>query len=340
MRVIVKQLSCSANSQINQYASTKDGNPTMKDEPADIPAPVMVKVPRSHKRQHMTPAEATAAGLFPRSILRRAFRLKPSVKQEPAGTVWQGHGHYHVFDKILCTPLRPYCKPSPAQLAALAAGRNMTRRAVCCSCSRTFSLDELANGKCPDCNKEEQAQLRRIAIHEARLVALQWLDRDPVFLDTETTGLDGNDQICEIAILSVAGEVLFTSLILPCCQMNPDAAAVHGITDQDLAQAPAWPGVYQRVKGILDRRLVIAHNADFDARLLAQTCHAYGLEAPQSDWGCTMKVLAPVNGWHRLHLAEAVAITRAVPSEEPAHRAVRDADTVRRVVLALVGPAC
>lgn len=165
--------------------------------------------------------------------------------------------------------------------------------------------------------------------------AADWIAMAPVYLDTETTGLGSSDQICEIGILDNEGRILFSSLIRPSCPMNPAAAAVHGISARELKMAPSWDEVHCQIDTILQGRLVVAHNAPFDERLLTQTCQAYGLAPPQSEWQCTMALLTQSNQGSRPSLAKAVSLAGATPGDGPAHRAVRDADTVRRIVQAL-----
>lgn len=290
------------------------------------------------QREYMTPTEAREAGLFPRSILRREFRLKPVKGQRAAATVWQGQGFYYVFAKVDCVAMRPYCAPSPAQAAALAAGRALTGTVLCKACGNRVDADYTERGRCYDCIRNEQWEREREIENVARTVAAAWLSANPLFLDTETTGLDDTDQVCEIAILDVDGAVLFSSLVRPSCSMNPGAAGVHGITQEELAHAPAWPEVHGTVAAILAGRLVIAHNADFDSRLLSQTCRAYGLDTPPAEWDCTQALLTPLNGGRWPRLSKAVDLAGADVGAGAAHRAVRDADTVRRIVLALGKP--
>lgn len=283
----------------------------------------------------MTPAEAREAGLFPRSILRRECRLKPAKGQRAAATVWQGQGFYYVFAKVDCVAMRPYCAPSPAQAAALAAGRALTGTVLCKTCGNRVDADYTERGRCYDCIRNEQWEREREIENEARAVAAAWLAANPLFLDTETTGLDATDQVCEIAILDVDGAVLFSSLVSPSCSMNPAAASVHAISHDELVNAPTWPHVHDAVAAILSGRLVIAHNADFDMRLLSQTCRAYGLDIPPAEWDCTQALLTPLNGGRWPRLSKAVDLAGADVGAGAAHRAVRDADTVRRIVLAL-----
>jgi DNA polymerase III epsilon subunit-like protein len=100
-----------------------------------------------------------------------------------------------------------------------------------------------------------------------------------VFLDTETTGLDDDAQLVEIAVVDQGGAVLFESYCRPTVPVEPEAQAVHGIGPKQLAGAPAWPEIADQVRGALEGRTVVIFNADFDTRILQQTAtaHADGL---------------------------------------------------------------
>ena len=287
------------------------------------------------KRDYMTPKEASDAGLFPRSILRRDFRLKPAKNQRTVATVWQGKGFYDVYAKADCVPMRPYRAPSPNQAVALAAGRSLVGTLLCKTCGNRVDTICTERGRCYNCIGNDEKMQVRDNEFDAYMGAGAWLMANPLFLDTEATGLNDTDQICEIAILDVGGSVLFSSLVQPSCAMNPAAASLHGITPEELADAPTWPHVHDAVAAILTGRLVIAHNADFDSRLLSQTCRAYGLDIPIADWDCTQELLTPLNAGHWPCLSKAASIAGADVSAGAAHRAFRDADTVRRIVLAL-----
>src|SRR5262245_40268510 len=102
-------------------------------------------------------------------------------------------------------------------------------------------------------------------------------DPHVVFLDTETTGLDGNSEVIEIAIVDRAGVALVDSLVKPAGPIPDAAAAIHGITDDLLVDAPSWPELFPRVASICSGRRVIVYNAEYDLRLIGQTCRAFGI---------------------------------------------------------------
>jgi DNA polymerase III epsilon subunit-like protein len=163
-----------------------------------------------------------------------------------------------------------------------------------------------------------------------------------VFLDTETTGLDDDAQVVEIAIVDDSGAVLFESFVRPTVPVNPDAQAIHGIGPEKLASAPAWPEIARQVRAVLEGKTVVIFNAGFDTRILQQTAEAHaagrGVEAYDSavKWilelrtECAMyraaDVYGPTNQYGTISLANAAAAA-GVEFQGRAHSATGDAAT-------------
>ena len=95
--------------------------------------------------------------------------------------------------------------------------------------------------------------------------------QDPIFLDTETTGLYRNSEVVEVGVVDRNGEELFESLVRPTTEIPAAATAVHGITNQMVARAPGWGSVWPRLSKILEGRVICIYNAPFDTRLLRQS---------------------------------------------------------------------
>lgn len=135
---------------------------------------------------------------------------------------------------------------------------------------------------------------RQIAIRNAR----ELLQRQPVFLDTETTGTEPMDEIVEIAILDTDGQVLFESLVKPNRPVSPGAARVHGITEVNLYNAPKWETVWPQAQEVLRDRWLAVYNAAFDLRLMRQTCGLHGIpwELPTAGQMCIMELFAQYYG--------------------------------------------
>ena len=156
---------------------------------------------------------------------------------------------------------------------------------------------------------------------------------DLVFLDTETTGLGDDAQVIEIAIVDVSGTAIFESYCRPTVPVEPGAQAVHGIGQDKLASAPAWPEIAGQVRAALEGKTVVIFNSDFDMRILSQTAAAHG---DQALWlggleaKCAMYAAADfygaTNQYGSISLANAAAAA-GVEFQGQAHSAAGDAAT-------------
>jgi DNA polymerase III subunit epsilon len=105
------------------------------------------------------------------------------------------------------------------------------------------------------------------AVQKARQAILE----KPVYLDTETTGLNRDDEIVEISIVDEDGKILLESFVKPTRSIPSDVIQVHGITNEMVQHAPSWPVLWMRVRSVLFGRLLAIYNADFDLRMMQQT---------------------------------------------------------------------
>ena len=60
---------------------------------------------------------------------------------------------------------------------------------------------------------------------------------NPVFLDTETTGIGLSDVVIEVAVVDSNGEMLFNGLINPERPIPEESSKVHGITNEMVKDA-------------------------------------------------------------------------------------------------------
>jgi DNA polymerase-3 subunit epsilon len=179
-----------------------------------------------------------------------------------------------------------------------------------------------------------------------RQKAIRWarelLQRGFVIFDSETTGLEPDDVMIQAGVIDHTGAVLLDQLVRPHKAIDPDAAAVHGISDDDVAAAPDFAAVYPRLKELLGSGTVVAYNADFDSRILYQTCLWSNLPAlPSATWHCAMLRYAQFRGswntrsrsfrWHRLTNAcahEGIAV-------QDAHAAAGDCQMTLQLIQAM-----
>jgi DNA polymerase-3 subunit epsilon len=144
------------------------------------------------------------------------------------------------------------------------------------------------------------SRYRRNAIQQAKTL----LEMDPVYLDTETTGMHLNSEVIEIGIIDDRGEVLFDQLVRPRGKMDPAAGRVHGITMDMLATAPTWEQVWPQAEAILVDRRIGVYNVEFDLRLMKQSHNRSWIAwvLPDANFFDIMKLYAQYYGdWNPFH---------------------------------------
>lgn len=164
-------------------------------------------------------------------------------------------------------------------------------------------------------------------------------DRDVLYLDTETTGLDGRAEIIDVAVADGTGRIVFETLIRPMAPIPRDASLIHGIEDGHVADAPTWPEIHDALATLLADRTVVVYNAPFDRRMLVQSCSRHGVDAPASDWSCAMaayaafREMSTIRGGFRRHKLEHAAASFG--ARAGGHRAAGDALACRAVVVGM-----
>lgn len=119
--------------------------------------------------------------------------------------------------------------------------------------------------------------------------------KNTVILDTETTGLY-NCEIVQIAIIDLSGKTLLNTLVKPTRAIEPGAAAIHGITEETVKNAPSFKDIYEQVKSIITNKTVLIYNADFDTKVLNFCCDVYALPWLQFDKLCVMHLYSEFVG--------------------------------------------
>lgn len=238
---------------------------------------------------------------FTISRLREEFKLRPQKDAPIARTYKNSYGTIcKMYFKADCVPLLTRsARPSPKQVQARKAFilRNKLKSKKMIACRKAFEL----------------------------------LLLNPVFLDTETTGLNDNDQVIEIGVIDSFGNKQFESRIKPTVGIEQRAFEVHGISDQDLLTAPTWLEIASELESVLSNRICIIFNSKFDSRLLNQTAKAF---EDRFEWWktvelhCAMKLAAQcfgsTNKYGSISLAAALDQANVVYSGA-AHNALVDA---------------
>ncbi len=97
-----------------------------------------------------------------------------------------------------------------------------------------------------------------------------------VFLDTETTGIEEHDQVIQLAYVVVKDgkKTPMNKIYKPSVPISYKAMAVHGITKEMVADAPALDMSDLLMRGLvkmnIPNNIIVAHNAPFDIGMLGR----------------------------------------------------------------------
>lgn len=162
-------------------------------------------------------------------------------------------------------------------------------------------------------------------------------------VDTETNGLGGERcELTEVGAVLVGGGELhdrWESLMRVRAPLSRSIQRFTGITQEMVDEAPAAEFTLAGFAELMQGRVLVAHNASFDRRVLHQAFGRAGLAWPDPPVLCTVAMarrLAPLVRQRKLALlADALGIP-----VEVTHRALADAETCARVFCALLPRLC
>lgn len=165
-----------------------------------------------------------------------------------------------------------------------------------------------------------------------------------IVLDTETTGMDpyNGDRIVEIGCIELVNHLPtgrhLQLYIHPEREVPAEAIAVHGITNEFLADKPTFSEVYMEfVDFIKDAKLVI-HNAEFDMKFINYQLKDMG--HPPLPWANVIDTLAMARQKFPGSPANLDALCRRFSidnTERTYHGALLDSELLAEVYLELLG---
>jgi DNA polymerase III subunit epsilon len=165
---------------------------------------------------------------------------------------------------------------------------------------------------------------------------------DIVIVDVETTGwLPEQAMITEIGAVRVgwgAPRAEFAALVNPGNAIPPDIAALTGITDEMVGQAPPIAAVIPGFLAFARGCVLAAHNAPFDIGFLAAACRHSGLPWPAFAVLDTAALARTVLGGAEVPNCRLATLAEFFGSRtQPCHRALPDARATADVLQGLFG---
>ncbi len=160
-----------------------------------------------------------------------------------------------------------------------------------------------------------------------------------VALDFETANRYRNSA-CAISVVRVEdGNIVetFSRLIKP-PQRHFEFTFIHGISEDDVADAPEYHEIHEEILRMMDGVGVIAaHNAPFDKSVMNALCAHWGLPVPSVPWECTVKLAR--KKWN-LSSAKLPVVCEHLGIFLKHHDAMSDATACAKIVLAARSGGC
>ena len=146
--------------------------------------------------------------------------------------------------------------------------------------------------------------------------------------DCETTGTNtAADEIVSLALIRLDPDGVevarYATLVRPSRPIPAEATAVHGISDEDVADAPAFAAIAAELLGLLAGAVFVAHNASFDLGMLQRAFVGAGITYSPPAVACTLeafRLLEPLADNHRL---QTICERRGIELHD-AHEAISD----------------
>lgn len=114
-----------------------------------------------------------------------------------------------------------------------------------------------------------------------------------VAIDFETA----NEKIssaCALGMVKVEDNIITTErywlIKPPDLYFRPFNSRLHGIRLEDVINKPEFIEIWPEIKDIMAEGLVLAHNANFDLKVLKSLLDIYGLEYPRLKFACTVRI--------------------------------------------------
>lgn len=143
-----------------------------------------------------------------------------------------------------------------------------------------------------------------------------------IFLDTETTGIDEKDFLCQLAYKT--DDEIFCELFKPEIKISIEASSVTHISNKMVADKPSFKESphYKKIKTMLEDKdsIMIAHNAKFDLSMIKKE------DIIPTNTICTLRVARALDKEHKIpqHKLQYLRYYLDIEVEAQAHDALGD----------------
>ena len=126
-------------------------------------------------------------------------------------------------------------------------------------------------------------------------------------------------------------DVFYSLIRPPQLYVRPDFTDIHGLTADDVKDAPFFDQVWEdKICGFIGTTLLAAHNASFDMKVLGATLGHYGIILPALNYFCSLSLSRRV--WPQLRSNALTSLGREFNITYDAHNALADAETCGKII--------
>jgi DNA polymerase-3 subunit epsilon len=157
---------------------------------------------------------------------------------------------------------------------------------------------------------------------------------DFVTIDFETAKYS-RESACSVGLVKYqngkATDTFYSLIRPPVLYIRPDFTEIHGLTVDDVKDAPTFADIWDSaVKPFIGDMVLAAHNAPFDMGVLRAVLDWYGLDVPALPYFCTCNLAR--NTWPGLQSYALTALAQRFDIHYNAHNALDDAMTCGKLV--------
>ena len=162
---------------------------------------------------------------------------------------------------------------------------------------------------------------------------------DFVTIDFETAKYS-RESACSVGLVKFSGgkavDTYYSLICPPRLYIRPDFTAIHGLTVDDVRDAPKFDEIWENgIKPFIGDFMLAAHNASFDMGVLSAVLDWYDQEIPALPYFCTCNLSRRT--WPELKSHALTALAKNFGIIYDAHNALEDAMTCGKLVLLAAG---
>lgn len=165
-----------------------------------------------------------------------------------------------------------------------------------------------------------------------------WTSLTYAVVDVEGNGQQPPDLV-ELAVVPIVGGVIqepSSWLAKPERPIKYFATRIHGISTQDVANAPSFETITDEVRQALDVPALVAHNAHVDTDVLKRQLPRWDVPEVFDTLKLARRLLPNQPGYKLGMLVRALNLAEGLPNDLTPHRAAYDALVTARLFVRLV----